>query len=64
MWKFLIGAVVGYLAREELRKIVKETVKGAVRLQDEVHSSYVSMKEDINDAVHEERATRRAPPHS
>ena len=61
MLKFFLGIVVGYAAREELRKIVKETVKGVVRLQGEVQSSYVALKEDVSDAVIEERATRRKP---
>ena len=61
MLKFFLGVVVGYAVREELRNIVKETVKGVVRLQGEVQSSYVALKEDVSDAVTEERATRRKP---
>ena len=61
MLKFFLGIVVGYAAREELRRIVKGTVKGVVRLQGEVQSSYVALKEDVSDAVIEERATRRKP---
>ncbi len=43
---FLVGIVIGYVAREEIRNVVKETVKTAVALG-----------EDVVDAVHEGRAT-------
>jgi hypothetical protein len=42
---FLVGMLVGYVAREEIRNVVKETVKTAVALG-----------EDVVDAVHEGRA--------
>jgi hypothetical protein len=43
---FVVGMLVGYVAREEIRRVVKETVKTAVAL-----------KEDVVDAVHEGQAT-------
>lgn len=43
---FLLGMIVGYVARDEIRNVVKETVKTAVALS-----------EDVVDAVHEGRAT-------
>lgn len=47
---FVLGMVVGYVAREEIRNVVKETVKTAVALG-----------EDVVDAVHEGRATTPKP---
>lgn len=58
MIKFLLGVVVGYAVQEELRKAVKLAVRGALRAQDHVQSSYAVMKEDITDAIEEERAAR------
>ncbi|HEX8223856.1 MAG TPA: hypothetical protein VF605_08580 [Allosphingosinicella sp.] len=45
MMKFLLGVVVGYVAREEIRRVIKETVKTAVAL-----------REDVVDAVAEQRS--------
>jgi hypothetical protein len=47
---FLVGMLVGYVAREEIRNVVKETVKTAVALG-----------EDVVDAVHEGRAGTPEP---
>ena len=43
---FMVGMLVGYVAREEIRRVVKETVKTAVAL-----------KEDVVDAAEEGRAS-------
>lgn len=58
MLRFFLGIVVGYMARDEIRRAVKETVKGVVRVQGEVKSTYAALKEDVTDAVHEERAVQ------
>jgi hypothetical protein len=60
MLRFFLGIVVGYVARDELRKAVKEAVKGVVRVQSEMRGSYAALKEDVTDAVHEERAAAQS----
>lgn len=45
MMKFMLGVFVGYVAREEIRRVLKEAVKSAVAL-----------REDVVDAVAEQRS--------
>ena len=46
MYKLLIGILLGYTAKEEIRNGMKVAVRGLV-------STYASVREDINDAVAE-----------
>lgn len=61
MYKLLLGIVVGYSAKEEIRQGFKFAVRGAIRLKNELASTYAAVQEDITDAIVEEETARRTP---